>query len=281
MISLAIALALLQDGAALSQQAMTAMRESRFADAEHLYRELVRLNPNEPRLRMNLALALHSERKYREAIPEFERVLKANPQPGPAHFLLGVSRLKLDQYCDAIAPLEKAKQWQPSAQVLTELGDAYSGCKRYLPAARVYAQAAAVAPDGSKLTRAAARAFWQAREYGEAKPLFVKAEPQYAGDAEFLFEYGDTLARLEGGEAGLAYLEKAVSAGPSLLPARGALGRVLMELGRAEQSIPHLEAAVGLDATLLMPLSRAYRAVGRAEEAAKAEARYRATALKQ
>ena len=66
-----------------------------------------------------------------------------------------------------------------------------------------------------------------------------------------------------------------MEAAPDLIPARGALGRVLMELGLAAESIPHLEAATSTDATLLLPLSRAYKATGRASDAARAETEYR------
>jgi tetratricopeptide (TPR) repeat protein len=259
----------------LSQQGAQAMRDGRFADAERMYRQMLEGAPGDPRLHMNLALALHSGAKYKEAIRELELFLKANPQPGPAHLLTGVARLKLNQPCEAIPPLEKARKWQSNAQVLVELGDAYYGCKRFLDAAGAYREAGRVTPGDSRLTRAAARAFWQAREYKDAKPLFAAIESHYSTEADFLYEYGDTLARMDGAEAGLQYLEKAVKIDPNMVPARGALGRALLELDRAADSIPHLEAAAPADPTLLLPLSRAYKATGRKEDAARAEAEYR------
>jgi tetratricopeptide (TPR) repeat protein len=261
----------------LSQQGARAMRQGRFADAERIYRQMLEGSPRDPRLRLNLGLALHSAGRYKEAIPEFELFLKANPQPGPAHLLAGVARLKVDRPCEAIPVLEKARQWQAGAQVLVELGDANSGCKRYLNAARAYQQAARLTPGDDRMTRAAARAFWQAREYKDARPLFAAIESHYSSEADLLYEYGDTLARLDGPDAGLPYLEKAVKTAPSLVPARGALGRVLLELNRAAESIPHLEAAAPADPTLLLPLSHAYKAMGRARDAARVEAEYRKT----
>lgn len=259
----------------LSQQAARAMREQRFADAERMYRQLIEEVPGEPRLRMNLGLALHSGKKYKEAIGELRAYVKAAPAPGPAHFLIGLGYLKLSQPCQAIDPLLKAKQWQANEQVLVELGDAYSGCKRYVAAARSYEEAQKFSRNSAPLQRAAARAYWQGREYAMALKLFRGMEKSLASDAEFLYEYGDTLARSEGAEAGLPYLEKAVKAAPQMTPARGALGRALMELGRAKESVPHLEAAAATDDTLLLPLSRAYKATGRPEEAARVEAEYR------
>ncbi|MGH9627306.1 MAG: hypothetical protein ACRD7E_02930 [Bryobacteraceae bacterium] len=76
--------------------------------------------------------------------------------------------------------------------------------------------------------------------------------------------------RTEGAQAG-----KAVRDAPQLLAARGALGRALVQVGRAPESIPHLEAAAGIDPTLLLPLSRAYKAAGRSEDAERAEAAYK------
>lgn len=258
-----------------SAQAARAMREGRFAEAEKLYRQIIAAGETDPRLYMNLGLALHSERKYREAIDAINRFLKANPQPGPAHLLVGVARLKLNQPCDAVAPLEKARQWQSTNQVLIELADAYSGCKRYLSAAQTYEQAAKAQAANADLKRAAARSYWQAREYEKARPLFTALAAQRASDPEFAYEYGDTLARLDGAAAGLPYLERAVKAAPDLTPARGALGRALVELGRAAQAIPHLEAAAPTDSTLLLPLSRAYKETGRAGDAARVQEEYR------
>ena len=44
----------------LSQQGAQAMRESRFADAERIYREMLKSLPGDPRVHLNLGLALHS-----------------------------------------------------------------------------------------------------------------------------------------------------------------------------------------------------------------------------
>jgi hypothetical protein len=48
-----------------------------------------------------------------------------------------------------------------------------------------------------------------------------------------------------------------------------------LELNRAADSVPHLEAAAPADPTLLLPLSRAYKATGRVEDAIRAETEYR------
>jgi len=171
--------------------AARAMREGRFADAERLYRALIKQIPQEPRLQLNLALALHSGKKYADANLAFAQFLKTNPPPGPVHLVAGLSLLKANQPCQAAPILEKAKRWQASEQVLTELADAYSACQRYPQAGAAYTEAAAKATaNAGRLKRAAARAYWLARDYPAARPLFTALRPTFSNDPEFLYEFG-------------------------------------------------------------------------------------------
>ena len=264
-----------QDVAALSSQGAQAMREKRFTEAARVYRELAIRDTSNPMWHLNLGMALQSGGEPMAALAELSVFLKARPAPGPAHLLAGMAHLKLTQPCEAIEPLEKARQWQASAQVLVELGDAYYGCRRWEPAAGAYQGAARQAPRDTRLARQAARCWWLARQYVKARPLFVSVAAAFASDADFQFEFGDTLVRLEGAAAGLARLEKAAASAPGLLAARGALGKALMDLQRAADAVPHLEAASAEDPALLLPLSQAYKSIGRAEDAARALADYR------
>lgn len=268
----------LQDPAALSREGAAAMRGQRYADAARVYRTLVRQDAKEPQWRLQLGMALFYSGEYADAAVEFAGFVEARPQPGPGHLFLGVARLKLQQYCAAIAPLEEAIRWpqKPQARWL-ELADAYQGCKRWEQAAKAYAEAAKVEPADrrQRITRQEAHCWRMARRYDLAKPVFASLDAAYANNAEFEFEYGDTLMRLEGAEAGLAWLRKAVASDPALLPAQSALGRALLELGRAAEAIAPLELASQQDAAALLPLSRAYRMLGRTTDAARAEADYR------
>ena len=63
----------------LSQQGAAAMRAGRYAEAERVYRELVKAQPDQPGWSANLGLALHSQGKFREAAVALERSLKLKP----------------------------------------------------------------------------------------------------------------------------------------------------------------------------------------------------------
>jgi len=246
------------------------MRSQRFGEAESLYRELITMDPSNPMWRMNLGLALHSAGRFAPAIQEFEAFAKARPQAGPVHLLLGTAHLKLGQACAAIAPLEKAVAWNKERSQL-ELADAYYACGRFERAARAYEAVRTMAA-----ARQAAHCYWQARLYADAKRIFQTLEPAFAQEARFQYEYGDTLARADGPGAGLPYLRRAVEARPEWIAARGELGKALLATGDAAGAVPHLEAASHEDATLLLPLSRAYRESGREADADRALKEYRA-----
>ena len=274
---LAALLFLAQDLAALSGQGAAAMREKRYPDATRVYRTLTEKDAANPMWRLNLGMALFYAGGHADAATELSAFLRTRPQPGPAHLFLGVSWLKLQQPCQAIAPLEVALRWPKRPQSRwTELADAYQGCKRWEPAAKAYAEAARLEPKDLRLVRQNAHCWRMARRYELARPVFASLESSYRDNAEFAFEYGDTLMRLEGAAAGLPWLQRAVASESALLPAQSALGRALMELDRPADAVPYLEAATKEDPALLLPLSRAYRALQRLDDAAQAEAAYKA-----
>ena len=269
-----------QDLTLHSAAAAKAMREQRYADAVDIYRGLTQKDAANPMWQLNLGMALFYAGGHAEAARELSAYLRVRPQPGAAHLFLGISKLKLHQACEAIAPLETALRWpERPTNRWTELADAYQGCKRWEPAAKAYTEAAKADPADFQILRQAAHCWRMAHRYDLAKPVFAALQAKYQGNAESQFEYGDTLLRLEGAVEGLSLLVKAVAIDPNLGPARGALGRALMDLERPKDAISHLEAGAAHDRTLLLALSRAYQAVGRSAEAAKAVADYQAAML--
>ncbi len=265
-----------QDVATLSAEGAAAMRAKQYPAAARTYQALVTQDAANPMWRINLGMALFYSSDHAGSARALEDFIRIKPQPGPAHLFLGVARLNLKQPCEAIGPLEAALQWPERPQSRwAELADAYQGCKRWEPAAKAYSEAAKLGPTEIRLARQSAHCWRMARRYELAKPVFAAIASNYESNAEFQFEYGDTLVRLEGAEAGLPWLEKSVAADATLLPAQAALGRALMELNRPADAAPHLELAAKTYPALLLPLSRAYRALGRTQEATRAEADYK------
>lgn len=64
--------------------------------------KLVQAMPANPGLRLNLAMALHLSRRRSKAIPQFEAVLKQQPNALPALMLLGASYLRTGNPAKAV-----------------------------------------------------------------------------------------------------------------------------------------------------------------------------------
>ena len=102
------------DLAAKSAQARQLMASGRFEEAIPVYRQMVKAEPGNPGLLLNLGLAQHMAGHEREAIPTLEAVLKTQPDSLPALISLGAARLALNQSSEAIVPLRKAVNANPS-----------------------------------------------------------------------------------------------------------------------------------------------------------------------
>lgn len=106
---------------------------------------------------------------------------------------------------------------------------------------------------------------------------FVPAEMNLRGllskspeDAELLWLLGDALAGQQKNEEAIEPLEKAVKLAAQVLPVRASLARALMALNRAQEAVPHLEAALPIDrdGSLHFQLSRALQSTGNSERVA-------------
>jgi tetratricopeptide (TPR) repeat protein len=108
-----------------SKRAHLDMNAGRYREAAAIYRELVRALPAEPRLRLNLGLALIKSGQPAEAVPELQKATAGNAQLAPAWFLLGLAYAQLKRPADAIAPLRAAVRLDTAnSEALLELADA-------------------------------------------------------------------------------------------------------------------------------------------------------------
>jgi tetratricopeptide (TPR) repeat protein len=97
-----------EDLARLSEDARNALLQNRFDEAVRLYERLVKAVPGEPRLRLNLAMALHSAGRYKESVGQLEPLRTSQAGNAKYWFLLGVGYLKLARPAQAVPPLSRA-----------------------------------------------------------------------------------------------------------------------------------------------------------------------------
>jgi predicted Zn-dependent protease len=138
-----------------SAAARQAMMTGRYADAVKLYREMEAMSPEgtpqKTGLRVNIAIALEKTGRPAEAIPELNRVVRAQPDSAPAWFLLGLAYQQLGQPAKAIEPLKRSVALQKeNAEAWLELGDAELAAGRPRDAVYSFQQLSAQRPDLAK-----------------------------------------------------------------------------------------------------------------------------------
>lgn len=213
--------------------------------AEALFREHVRLNPGSAEGWSNLA-AVHARRgQFADAVPLYERALKANPKLVPVHFNLAVSLGQLKRYAEAAHHLRlflksypnEARARQLLGLCLMESGDPRSALEELEKSYRLN-------PDDSSILYALAYAHARGGDEDKAAAYLAKTEsnPLQAKLIEGLLLY----RRGMWAEAKDVFAE-VVRLKPDFQPAVAALGRLELLERNDSAAIPLLERAVELN----------------------------------
>jgi predicted Zn-dependent protease len=146
--------------AAKSRQAKQLMASGRFADAAVLYEELVRAVPANAGLLLNLGMAQHMAGRDREALGQFERVLKLQPNAVPALMLGAASHMRLGEPGKAVPLLRRGVALSPGDKEGQQmLVDALFMLNRFDEAAAELEKAVAAERNDSRLWYALGRAY--------------------------------------------------------------------------------------------------------------------------
>ena len=132
----------------LLEVATKSLQERRYEEAVGEFQLVLKALPQHPEILSNLGLAYHLKGSYTEAIAAFKKALEINPGLVAANLFLGIDYLKLNEPSKAISPLQKVLRLQPrNSDARLALGTAYLGQRQYLQAARELEIAARAAPE--------------------------------------------------------------------------------------------------------------------------------------
>ncbi len=116
-------------------EASRAMGEHRYDEAAAIYREMLKVTPDEPELLANLGMALAMGGHDAEAVPPLERAVALNPKLTNARVVLGSSYLAIGEPSKAIATLQAGRlratvehRESPAARRGLRRGRAARGC---------------------------------------------------------------------------------------------------------------------------------------------------------
>ena len=117
-----------------SDAGQKALAAGDYAAAEQAYEKLRDLEPGIAEVRANLGLIYFQERKFDQAIPEFQRALKLKPSLAKTEVFLAMSLSEVNRYREALPGLEKGfhGSFDPEMKRLCglQLERAYTGLNR-------------------------------------------------------------------------------------------------------------------------------------------------------
>ncbi len=134
-----------------SQLGHELMAAGQYEQAIPIYQRLVKALPGNSGLLLNLGIAEHMAGRERDAVPHLEAVLKAQPGELPALITLAQARLALNEPRLAIAPLEKVVAADPrNHEARGMLAAALLDAGRFEEAASRYQEVADAAPNDAR-----------------------------------------------------------------------------------------------------------------------------------
>jgi len=89
------------------------MQSGRPDEAEHRFRDALRLRPYDLDIRLDLVAVLYEQGKLAEALAGTERALAVSPESAPAHYLRGCVLYRMGSVEEAVAECQTALRLQP------------------------------------------------------------------------------------------------------------------------------------------------------------------------
>lgn len=280
------------------------LEQKNFAGAETILREIVRSDPSNARAHGNLALALLSQGKVREAVDEGRLAAAMGPDLPEARYIYGLALRAEGRPLEAAREFEKATRLKPGqASPLRALARAYAAAEDPRVVA-TYDRLIALEPLNAANRSELAEYLWQRDRAEEGNGVMEAALQALPDDSDLAVNYGralfdqglyiDAARRLEVAtargakgtatavllgnaywqvgktDAALVVFETAARSLPPDSQLQWDLGRLLLSVGRPEAALPHLQETVRLQpdtGEARLDLGRAYETLGRLADA--------------
>jgi len=218
-----------------------------LAQAEHLYRHILTVDPNHATALHLLGVVEHQRGKNDRAVEHIARALRLKPDYAEAHSNLGVVLKDLGRLDEAVASHREALRYRPDyADAHNNLGVALRELGRLDEAVLCYRQALRFQPDDPVVLNNLSIALQEQGRLGEAIACYresLRLSPSYA-------EAHSNLAgalREQGHLAeAIASYRQALSCKPDSAAVHNNLGIALQEAGRLAEAVAHFRQAVHL-----------------------------------
>jgi tetratricopeptide (TPR) repeat protein len=232
------------------QWATAAINHGRPEEAERFARNVLAGIPQHPKALYLLGCALLRQNHAAQAVAPLERAARALQDPA-VETELGMALREIGRIDDALARLRRATKRRPvHAEAFHELGFLLLSLDRSEEAVTVVEHGLELAPTAVELPILLGVIHHGRRDYAKAKAAFSQAlalAPDHPGA-----HYGMGSVMTDGAEYAQAagHLQRSLAANAADAHARLKLAVCLLELGRTDDALDNLRAAVRIDRSL-------------------------------
>jgi predicted O-linked N-acetylglucosamine transferase (SPINDLY family) len=222
-------------------------RAGRLADAERIYRDVLRIQPDHVAA-LNLMAAICIERGQREEVVSLlDRSLGIDPRQVEVAVELGNAQHELGRHGDALASYDRALALKPDhAEAFVNRGVALQELQRYDDALSSFNQALAIRPDFFEAYANRAVLLNTLRRYGEALADHERSILLRPTDANVHYNRGNTLRDCRLFDEAVAAYDKAIALNGSHASAYYNRGLALQEMERYEEAVRSFDRALAV-----------------------------------
>ena len=247
------------------KHAITKHKEGKLIEAEHLYRSILKIQPEHVGANNNLGVLLQALDKFEEAEASYKKAIEFKPDYAAAHNNLGAVLKALGKPAEAEASYKKAIEFKPDyVEAYFKLGNTLQELDRSEEAEASYKKAIEFKPDYAEAHNNLASSFYVFGKYEEATTSFKKAielKPDYAEAHNNLGALLKDLGKLAEAEASY---NNAIKLKPNFMKGLINRGQLLFDKGEFELSLRDFDICNTEDSRLRGLVS--LYALGRIEE---------------
>jgi tetratricopeptide (TPR) repeat protein len=228
-------------------------RQEHYKEAVPFYRKALALNPAFPGLRLNLGLALFKGGELKQAITEFNVLLKTSPPGSPETqrltILVAMAHYGLNEYADAVPYLKQAAASDSqNLQLRLALAHSCLWSKQYQCVLDTYHEILTLNAESAEADMLAGEAQDELKDHAGAIEQFraaVKANPK---EPDVHFGLGYLLWGEKHYTEAVSEFQAELSNNPNHVQAMIYLADTEMQMNHPETAEPLLEKAIRLDA---------------------------------
>ncbi len=235
---------------ALHSLGMLAFQAGHPQASADLIAQALAVNPDDADAHGNLGFALQALRRHADALASFDRALARRPDLVEALNNRGNTLSALGRHDDALASFERALELRPDyVEAVYNRGNALHAAGRLDAALASYDDVIARRPDIAQAHNNRARVLQDLGRHDEALGSYERAltlSPHYV---DALVGRGTARLALDGDAAALADFDAALRIDPNRLAAHYGRGNALLALRRADDAIAAFTRCLDLDGT--------------------------------